>query len=722
MNVFTKSGLDALIMFCVILFGIFTINGAQPVKADDSFDIADMDLESLLDEVVFSASKHEETLGETPANVFIITDKMIRSYGCRSVADALGLVPGVYITDDYSYSQMGIRGIALAGDWNSRVLLMIDGRPVIDQYSGSSSFDANGLDISNIERIEVVKGPASSLYGSNAFLGIVNLITRSTNNNSVMLNSNYFSDTRFIKNNLYAYHRFDNDLELKLTGSWLNREGNKLFFEEFSDYDNGNLFALDDEGYNQFYLDSSEFTGGYSDRKNDRESYFTHNRISWKNLALTVHSAHQTNGVSSSYYGSLFNRSENHYDEKMTYFDLEYLNEFRSNLFFQARLSYQHYEWADYIIYNYYAEEDSPDYLPGPVWIDTEYDRQYAVESRIKYNLNDLNTAILGAEVQFHKIRHESGETDAGGENITENIIPAENVEYNGEIYNLYFMDEHKFSDRIKAVGGVHFNYFTYTTGKIMPKAALVVKPYEQGTWKFIASRGFRSPSFYQLTYNDGDFFVDNPDLEPELISNYEVIAMHEFPYGFQADISANYSRISNLIIQTIIDESDPAHPGGDYPEEISQHRNLGQIETKCLEFSMQRNIIYDLSGFINVTYQDVKILDHEQDDNPYNSPHWLGNLGLAYQVLPGQLSFAARTNYTSSRTLWDGEKLDGQYYLNAYMNMFGLWNFLDLTVGVTNILDSDNRAPLSYDYSPSTTIKMPGRSFYISLKTTLGM
>ena len=696
--------------------------GTQSLYADDTFNIADLDLENLLDEVVISASKHEETLEETPANVYIITSKTMAIYGCQSIADALTLVPGIYITDDYSYSQIGVRGLAFAGDWNSHVMLMIDGRPVLDQYSGSSSIDVSGLDISNIDRIEVVKGPASSLYGSNAFLGIVNLITKSENRNSAVLNNSYFENTRFTKNNLFLDYHFDNNIKFKLTGSWLDRGGNKLFFKEFSDMEDETLFALDEEGFNQFYLDSADFTGGYSDRRNTREAFFTHSTISWKNLALTVHAARQKNGVSSSFYGSVFNRPENHYDEYMAYADLIYFDHLTSNLELYTRLSVQHYHWKDHILYNYYAEEDSPDYLPGPVWIDEEHDQAYSAEARIRYDFNKSNTAILGTEVQFHEIRHESGEADTGGDDIVENIIPADNVEYNGEIFNLYFMDEHRFTNRIKAVGGLHFNYFTYTTGKVMPKAALVVKPYDKGTLKFIASRGFRSPSFYQLTFDDGDFFIGNPDLEPELISSYEVIAVQQFPYGFQADLSGNYSRISNLIIQKIIDTSDPAHFGGDYPEEISQHRNLGKIETKSLELSLRRNPIYKLSGYFNVTYQNVANLDDEQDDEPYNSPHWLANLGFAYQAIPGQMTLSLRTNYTSELTLWDGDKLEDQFSLDAFMNLFGFWNVFDVTVGVTNILDNDNRAPLSYDYAPSNSIKRPGRSLYINLKTTLGL
>lgn len=115
-----------------------------PAMAGEGQDIADMDLQSLLDNVVLSASKHEETLEEAPANVFIVTRAMIENYACRSIAEALSLVPGLHITEEYAFSQVGVRGISNFGDWNTRVMVLIDGRPTTEQYGGTHSIDVPG--------------------------------------------------------------------------------------------------------------------------------------------------------------------------------------------------------------------------------------------------------------------------------------------------------------------------------------------------------------------------------------------------------------------------------------------------------------------------------------------------------------------------------------------------------------------------------------------------
>jgi iron complex outermembrane receptor protein len=687
--------------------------------ADQGKDIADMDLQGLLDDIVLSASKHEETLEESPANVFIISRKEIENYGCRNIGEALSLVPGLYITDDYSLSMIGVRGTSFFGDWNSRVMVLLDGRSITEQYSGTNSIDVSGLDIDNVDRIEVIKGPSSSLYGSNAFFGIVNLITEKPVDNSLSYSSKYFSDTKFFGNSIRLHHKFSKDLSINLTGSWIDRGGNDLFFEEFSDFSDGSLWTLDEDGYNQFYLDSADFTGGYSREKNSLENFSTHSTIDWKNFYMTFHLARQNTGISHGFYGALFNRPENNYRERAMFLDFGYQADISSNADLFTRVSYSRNEWSDHILYNYYSEEDDPWYLPGPVWVDYELDRSFSSEARLRVNLSDMTGIVIGAETQFHKIIQESGESDKSGDEVADNIITPENVEHTGQIYNLYSQYEHRFSRQFKAVGGLHFNYYSYMTGKVMPKGALIFNPYASGTYKLIASRGFRSPTFYEITFDDGDYFIGNPDLDPELITSYEMISAHELPYGVLVEVAANHSRINDLILQTVIDESDPAHPGGVYLEEISQFRNVGKMRSNSLEFSLRRNPIYRLSGFANVTYQKLEVLDDKQSNSPFNSPRWLGNAGVTYQVMPSKLFVSTKANYISSRRLWDDSFVNDQITVDLYTRVNELLGFLDITAGISNLFDESNRVPLSYDYAPSTSIERPGRSLYLNLRTT---
>ena len=99
--------------------------------------------------------------------------------GYPTIAEALRGVRGVYVSDDRSYPTVGFRGFGRLGDYGNRVLVLLDGQPTNDNWLGSSyvGYDAR-TDLEDIERIEVVRGPGSVLYGTNAFSGVINLVTR----------------------------------------------------------------------------------------------------------------------------------------------------------------------------------------------------------------------------------------------------------------------------------------------------------------------------------------------------------------------------------------------------------------------------------------------------------------------------------------------------------------------------------------------------------------
>ena len=138
-----------------------------------------MSLESLMDVTVVGASRYEQKSSEAPTYASVVTAEDIRRNGYRNLADLLRTLPGVFITNDRNYSTSGIRGFLPAGDYNSRVLLLVDGHrinnSIYDQAMIGNDFP---VDIDLVERVEVVRGPSSSLYGSNAFFGVINVITK----------------------------------------------------------------------------------------------------------------------------------------------------------------------------------------------------------------------------------------------------------------------------------------------------------------------------------------------------------------------------------------------------------------------------------------------------------------------------------------------------------------------------------------------------------------
>ena len=147
-----------------------------------SANLLDLSLEDLLKidiDSVYGASKHEQKVTEAPASVTIITSEEIQKYGYRTLADILRNVRGFYVTSDRNYSFVGVRGFGRPGDYNSRILLLVDGHQLNENIYDAANLGAEfPIDVDLIDRVEVIRGPNSSLYLASAFLGVINIITK----------------------------------------------------------------------------------------------------------------------------------------------------------------------------------------------------------------------------------------------------------------------------------------------------------------------------------------------------------------------------------------------------------------------------------------------------------------------------------------------------------------------------------------------------------------
>jgi iron complex outermembrane receptor protein len=156
-----------------VLFLLFSVPGfAQSTTQDPS-------MEDLLKTDITSVSKKEKQLFDTPAAVYVVTREEIRASGARNVPDALRLVPGMEVAQiNSSMWDVGIRGFDER--FSNKMLVMIDGRSLYSPIFGGIYWDSIDMVMEDIDRIEVIRGPGGSLWGTNAVNGTVNIITRSS--------------------------------------------------------------------------------------------------------------------------------------------------------------------------------------------------------------------------------------------------------------------------------------------------------------------------------------------------------------------------------------------------------------------------------------------------------------------------------------------------------------------------------------------------------------
>ena len=134
------------------------------------------------EDVVVGAAKREQSLGNVASAVTVISADRIRRFGYRTIGEAVAGVAGAYVQDTRIVANLGFRGINILGDFNTRILVLVDGATVNEAWGSFAGISFGSLvSIDDIARIEVIRGPVSSLYGTNAFFGIINIVTRSAN-------------------------------------------------------------------------------------------------------------------------------------------------------------------------------------------------------------------------------------------------------------------------------------------------------------------------------------------------------------------------------------------------------------------------------------------------------------------------------------------------------------------------------------------------------------
>lgn len=220
-----------------ILFFYFLFSFTDsPVSAQEltTSDLLELSLDDLLNVTVTTAGKKEEKISDIPASVVVITKTDIEKYGYRSLQELLENVPGIYTVDNYAHTDvtLGVRGF-----WSSAtkgVVIMVNGVNQLQDVYSSYPLNRVAVPVESIERIEVIRGPMSVIYGSGAFYGAINIITKGQGKKEV-------SGQASVKTGSDKYYGASfnttvnkEDFSLNLIGSMYNDDGINVDWKELS--------------------------------------------------------------------------------------------------------------------------------------------------------------------------------------------------------------------------------------------------------------------------------------------------------------------------------------------------------------------------------------------------------------------------------------------------------------------------------------------------------
>ncbi|HIJ89210.1 MAG TPA: TonB-dependent receptor, partial [Desulfuromonadales bacterium] len=310
----------ASIPLMIIILGSFSLS-ASALEAPSSPN----SIEQLLNTevtTVTGASKYQQELTDAPASVAIVTSDDIRKGGFRNLGEILNSVGGFYTTYVRSFYNIGVRGFSPLGDFGTRILLMVDGHRLNDGLYEAAPLGSDfPVDIDLIDRIEIIRGPGSSLYGTDAFVAVINVMTRSGTD----IRGTEFSTSGGSYNSWTgrgtAGGKSRNTVETLLSGSILNSSGKQnILFPEYAATNNGIARNLD--GENSWNLLA---------------------KAAWQDFSLLMlHQAREKN-VPTAHYGSIFNDSDGVVGEQHSLIGLTY-SHFGGWADLNARLTYNRYK------------------------------------------------------------------------------------------------------------------------------------------------------------------------------------------------------------------------------------------------------------------------------------------------------------------------------------------------------------------------------------------
>ncbi len=691
--------------------------------------------------IVVSAAGFEQELKNAPASISVVTKEDIEKKNATSIADLLADVPGIDVRN--GVGKTGGLNISMRGMGADDTLILIDGR----RQTTSTDVTPNGFGetstgfmppLSAIERIEVIRGPMSTLYGSDAMGGVINIITKKVSdewNGNVTVSGNVMehgAEADSWKTSFLLNGPLINDkLGLQLRGSYLDRQESERIVEDSTgrdprpnkadNYNVGAKLALVVNDQNSLWFDTFHSSQTY-DNKDSRLG-----NLDWtKELTL--------DGIK--------------YPEAPGYKDKLEFN--RTQFAVGHDGDYDFGLWKTYISHSETKTKGRS--LPSGAFTPDEIK---AADSRIGSDRTLENTDLIAdshiiSNLGNHKL---TVGTQYKEQTIEDNI--AQHItginEFDSKSWAFYAEDEWRILDNLGFTLGGRYEDHSGFGGHFSPRAYLVWNTNDILTVKGGVSTGYKVPSAKALENNLIDlrgqgrnWTFGNPDLKPEKSTNYEL--------GFNLQpndkITFTATGFYNEIENAIVSVSAQDHPLCTTGKTCSKNINANEAKVYGLETTLQYNILPEWDIKAAYTYTKSKITDSnnpEAEGNYYNNnPRNAFNLTSTWHINP-DLDLWLQHEYKSSRIRSTSvpDDAEGLAIYNASGNKLSGYNLFNLgasytisdkvrlNMAINNLLDKDFTEYTNIDYVDEGSVEttqsykylsglegtyLPGRNYWLSI------
>lgn len=599
-----------------------------------------------LEREVTAATRTQQSVSTAPASITLIHRPELWAFGYQKLTEALRGVRGYYDSDDRNYESLGVRGFSRPGDYTNRILLSRDGHTMNDNWIGSAPVGRDfAVDLQDVSRIEVVRGPGSTFYGQGAFFGVVNVVSLAPGEGPPV-RAGGAADSEG-GGSVFAHGATSSGpVAISMHASAQDTTGRSFEFEEFSDTPSGGVIEGSDGESAQrgaIRLRAGEFSldAGYNRRLKDvpTASYETvfdpENNPSTEGVLLTTN---DRRGF-----------AEARWDRRRQSYNLG------------ARVAYDHQKYDG--VYPY--DDGMEAFVVG----DAGSGNWVTGEGRAQVNL--LRQWItIGGEVASHQV-NQSVDDESDGMNEFDDRQEFVNAA-------VYAVDEVRFSKRASLTAGVRFDRFgEQEDTALSPRVGAVARPYGTAVTKLVFGRAYRSPSVYELYYNDGGLTQIAPEsLDPETVWSGEL--EHTHPIGGSSYLlgSVFANQIEGLI--SLVSNED------DVLVQVNS-----QDDVRTVGGELEARVAAETGAWVGAAVSYTRF-DTDDAAATINSAELVSSLRGFWPVTGDQLALASEWLYTSPRERRDGlqtgHAVIGSLFLSGRLGARGL----RYRAGVTNLLDWD--------------------------------
>jgi len=622
-----------------------------------------MSLEQLMQISVVGASKYEQKQGEVAAAVSVITRQEIQSFGWHTLGEALASLPGVYTTYDHQYSYIGMRGFGLPGDLNTRVLITIDGNRVNDPNFDAGPTGADfPLDMDMIERIEFIPGPGGAVYGQNAMLGVVNVITRSGPGiNGGELAATY-EDPQALREGRASWGTIlDNGIDLLVSASAMRARGEDRFFDYGASGVSGIAVGMDGERNQQFFARVARgpwtFEQVYADHlKDDPTGAYRSDPL-----------------VAGSYQTDRHTLTQLRFDDTLA----------GNTLQVSARLFAGTQNYNSLLTFAGVPTSSPAD----SAW--------QGGELRVLFLALAKHKLLLGVEGQDNTRENQAADNLA---DPSQNYLLARH----GYRIGVYVQDEWRIAETLTATLGMREDRNNATGTKPSPRAALIWQTTPETTLKALYGNAHRAPNVYERDYGDGTTQIANLSLRGESIDTFELDADHRIGRDLTLRASVYQWTMQDVITLGI----DPVSG-------LPQYQSGENVTAHGLELSVDKTWSFGARLRGSVSAQDAAYADGR--DLP-NSPKLLGKLNLSSPLPWFGLRAGFEARYDGKRLSLDGSRLGGYVLSNLLLSTDRIAPGVVLSVAVYNLFDRRYAQP-GADTNWQNAFEQDGRSIQIKFQ-----